>query len=242
MEISAVLLIAFVVLFVGISKSAFAGAFGVFGVPLLMFKFSAIQAIALMLPLLIIADLLSVRSFWKKWDTKLLASLIPGAMIGILVAHLTIDFINADHLGLMIAIICIVFAVKNIWFKQTRLRFIDNRLGAYIMSTIAGITSTLVHAGGPPMIMYFITIKLSPTKFVATAAILFAIMNVFKLIGFVSLGLLTFDTLLTAVAFLPLAFIGNWLGLRINQVIEKQLFLKVMNYLLLILGVWLVSK
>ena len=55
MEISAVFLIAFVVLLISISKSAFAGALGVFAVPLLMLKFSAVEAIALMLPLLIIA-------------------------------------------------------------------------------------------------------------------------------------------------------------------------------------------
>ena len=66
MEMSAILLIAFVVLTTGISKSAFAGALGVFAVSLLMLKFSATEAIALMLPLLIVADAMSVRSFWTK--------------------------------------------------------------------------------------------------------------------------------------------------------------------------------
>jgi uncharacterized membrane protein YfcA len=241
MEISAVLLIASVVLITGISKSAFAGALGVFAVPLLMFKFTAVDSIALMLPLLIIADVMSVKSFWKKWDAQLLTSLIPGAIIGIIIANLTIDLINADHLRLIIALICIFFAVKNIWFKQIQLSFINNRVGAYFMSASSGITSTLVHAGGPPLIIYFTAIKLSPTKFVATAAIFFAIMNIVKLIGFLSLGLLSLDTVLTAVSFLPLAFIGNWLGLRIGKVLNKQLFLKVMNFLLLLLGGWLAA-
>ena len=110
------------------------------------------------------------------------------------------------------------------------------------MSATSGITSTLVHAGGPPLIIYFTAIGLAQTKFVATAAAFFAIMNIVKLIAVVSLGLLSLDTILTALAFFPLAFLGNWLGVKINQHLDKQLFLKVMNYLLLILGIWLLSQ
>ncbi len=239
MEISAVLLIAVVVLLIGISKSAFAGTLGVFAVPLLMLKFSAIEAITLMLPLLIIADVMSVKSFWKKWDKALLAKLIPGAIIGIISANLLIDFVNPDYLRFFIAFICIAFAVKNIAFKKLKLSVVNNRFGAYVMSATSGITSTLVHAGGPPLIVYFTAIGLAQTKFVATAAAFFAIMNIIKLIGVVSLGLLTFDVVLTALAFFPLAVLGNWFGVKINQHLDKQRFLKIMNYLLLILGIGL---
>jgi uncharacterized protein len=242
MEISAIILIACVVLLIGISKSAFAGALGVFAVPILMLKFTAIEAITLMLPLLIIADMMSIRNFWNKWQTALLAKLIPGAIVGIILANLLIDVINHEHLRLFIAFICITFAVKNIAFKQLQLSIVNNRAGAYVMSATSGITSTLVHAGGPPLIIYFTAIGLPQTQFVATAAAFFAIMNLVKLIGVISLGLLTIDTVLITVAFVPLAFIGSWLGVKINQHLDKQLFLKVMNYLLLILGFWLLVQ
>jgi hypothetical protein len=240
MEISAVLLITLVVLLVGISKSAFAGALGVFAVPLLMLKFTAIEAITLMLTLLIIADAMSVKSFWKRWDTPLLFSLIPGAIFGIMIANLTMDHINPEYLRYIIALICIMFAIKNICFKQLHLSFINNRIGAYFMSASSGISSTLVHAGGPPLIIYFTAIGLAQTKFVATAAVFIAIMNIIKLIGVLSLGLLTIDMVLIALAFTPVAFMGNWLGVKLNNRLDKKLFLKLMNYLLLLLGLWLI--
>ena len=171
-----------------------------------------------------------------------MAKLIPGAIIGIVCANLLMDFVNADHLRFFIAFICIAFAVKNMGFKKRQLSLVNNRFGAYVMSATSGITSTLVHAGGPPLIIYFTAIGLAQTKFVATAAAFFAIMNIVKLIAVVSLGLLSLDTILTALAFFPLAFLGNWLGVKINQHLDKQLFLKVMNYLLLILGIWLLSQ
>jgi uncharacterized membrane protein YfcA len=239
MDITSLVIIATVVVLMGISKSAFAGALGVFAVPLLMLNLPAAQAIALMLPLLIMADMLSVRSFWKKWDNQLLMSLIPGALVGIVIAYLIIDRISAAHLQLIIAIICIFFSLKNLVFKQTTLSILSNTAGALVMSMFAGITSTLVHAGGPPIIIYFTAIGLTPNKFVATSAIFFAMMNIFKVMAAISLGLLTHDTILTALAFFPLAFIGNWLGVKINTLLNKKSFLKVMNYLLLLLGCWL---
>ena len=94
MDIVTIVLIASVVLLIGISKSAFAGALGVFAVPLLMLKLPATEAIAIMLPLLIVGDMLSVSSYWRKWDHRLLMSLIPGAVAGVGIAYLIIDFIN----------------------------------------------------------------------------------------------------------------------------------------------------
>jgi uncharacterized membrane protein YfcA len=241
MELTTILLISTVVLLIGISKSAFAGALGVFSVPLLMLKLPAAEAIALMLPLLIIGDILSVRSYWKKWDSRLLMSLIPGAIIGVAAAYLIIDVVNGEHLRLIIAVICIVFSLKNLLFKQTILTMLSNKLGALLLSIFSGITSTLVHAGGPPIIIYFSAIGLPPNKFIATAAIFFAMMNLIKLSAATALGLLTNDIILTALAFIPIASIGNWIGLKINSAFNKKLFLNVMNFLLLFLGFWLLS-
>lgn len=242
MELTTIVLIAAVVMLTGISKSAFAGALGVFSVPLLMLKLPATEAIALMLPILIIGDMLSVRSFWGKWDKRLLLPLIPGAIVGVLIAYLIIDFINAEYLQLIVAAICILFALRNLFFVKTKMAFLNNRIGGLFMSMFSGMTSSLVHAGGPPIIIYFSAIGLTPAKFVGTAAVFFAMLNVFKLVGALSFGVLSGATALTALMFFPLAFIGNWLGVKINSSLDKVLFLRIMNYLLLVLGFWLIIK
>ncbi|MFT6901810.1 MAG: putative membrane protein YfcA [Colwellia sp.] len=242
MDATTIVLISTVVLLIGISKSAFTGVLGVFSVPLLMLKLPATEAIALMLPLLIVADMFSIRSYWKKWDSRLLMSLIPGAIIGVSIAYLIMDFINAEYLRLIIGIICIVFSLKNILLKQFTLSVLNNTAGALIMSMFSGITSSLVHAGGPPIIIYFSAIGLTPAKFIATASAFFAIMNVFKLIGVTTLGMLTGEVILTVLAYIPLAFVGNCIGVKINTSLKKQLFLKTMNYLLLLLGFWLIMR
>jgi len=47
-------------------------------------------------------------------------------------------------------------------------------------------------------------------------------------------------SVLTALAFAPLAFLGNWLGVRISASLNKQRFLMIINYLLFSLGGWLI--
>jgi len=88
--------------------------------------------------------------------------------------------------------------------------------------------------------MYFSAIGLTPQKFIATAPVFFAVLNIFKLIGVAGLGMLSFNSVLTALAFAPLAFLGKWLGIRISASLNKQRFLMIMNYLLLSLGSWLI--
>src|SRR5690554_1242410 len=242
MELTTIVLIAAVVMLTGISKSAFAGALGVFSVPLLMLKLPATEAIALMLPILIIGDMLSVRSFWGKWDKRLLLPLIPGAIVGVLIAYLIIDFINAEYLQLIVAAICILYALRNLFFTQTKMAFLNNKVGGLFMSMFSSMSSGLFHAGVQPIIIYFRAIGLTPAKFVGTAAVFFAMLNVFKLVGPLSFGVLTGATALTALMFFPLAFIGNWLGVKINSSLDKVLFLRIMNYLLLVLGFCLIIK
>lgn len=239
MELSTVVLISFVVLLTGISKSAFAGAFGIFAVPLLMLEMPATQAISLMLPILIIADAMSIGSFWRKWDVALLSKLIPGAIVGIILSVSLLDKLNSNFIGVFIASICVLFSFKNLFFKHAKIKFLKGAKGAYFMSSLSGITSTLVHAGGPPLIMYFSAIDLSPKKFVATTAAFFAITNIAKLVGTVSLGLMTFEVLLLALSFVPVALFGNWVGVKLHHKIEKDKFLMIMNYFLLVLGLWL---
>lgn len=239
MTLTTLAIIAFVVLLTGISKSGFAGALGVFSVPILMLVMPPVAAIGLMLPVLIIADIFSLKSYWQQWDIQQLKRLLPGLLVGVIIAHVLIGWLDAAFIRTAIAILCIVFAIRSLTFSLFTLNALNSRLGALSMGGLTGIASTLVHAGGPPLIMYFSTIKLSPKRFVATVAIIFAMMNAIKLIGFISLGLIEIKWALIALASLPIAFIGSRVGIWLQGRLNTAQFLKIMNILLLILGIWL---
>ena len=241
MDLLTVLLVGVVVLGTGVSKSALAGALGVFAVPLLMLRLPATEAIALMLPILIVADALSVRSYWRQWNSQLLCLLIPGGLAGVIVAHSVVSVVSTEQLRNIIALICIVFALRSLLLSNSKIDLINNRFGALVMSGLSGFSSTLVHAGGPPLMIYLSSRGLAPKAFVATASAYFATMNLFKLAGFSLLGLLSLENIATAALFIPLALLGNRLGVHVQQGLNVKVFMKAMNVLLLILGAWLLA-
>ncbi len=242
MTLTTIAVIALVVLLTGISKSGFAGALGVFAVPLLLLVMPAIDAIALMLPILIIADVFSLRSYWRQWRPELVRLLMPGIFIGVVVAQWFITVLSPTMLTAAIATFSILFAVRSLFLGNAQYPLLASNWGARAMALLSGIASTLVHAGGPPLIMYFSAKHLKTLHYVATAAALFAFMNAIKLVAFVSQGFFTLDILLTALAFTPIAIAGNWLGVRIQQRFDTKKFVQVMNWLLLLLAFTLFTK
>ncbi len=242
MDITALFLIGFVVFLTGISKSAFGGALGVFYVPLLMLKLSPLQAIGIMLPILIIADVIALRSLWGLWNIRIVKVLLPGAVLGVVVAHFLIDTINEDVLKILIALLCFVFSLKAFLLPSSESKFLKSPLGALTMSSMASISSTLVHAGGPPLIAYLSSLKLTPQTFVATSAVFFAAMNAMKLVGYVAIDLLDMPLVTLSMYYLPIALFGNWLGLRIRERIAPEKFRTLINSMLFILGGVLLLK
>lgn len=102
------------VLITGISKSGFAGGAGAVAVPLLSLVMSPLQAIALMLPLLIIMDGFSVKLWWGQYNRKLLIALIPASVIGVAVGYATADQLSEDWIRLILGVIAIGLDRKSV--------------------------------------------------------------------------------------------------------------------------------
>ena len=56
---------------VGFGKAGFASGISMLQTPLLAYAMPARKAIGLVLPLLVVADIMTVSVYWKKWDLKL---------------------------------------------------------------------------------------------------------------------------------------------------------------------------
>lgn len=63
------------VLLVGISKSGFGSGFGALGVPLMALVVPVPQAVAIMLPLLLVMDALGLKALWRARDAALFAAI-----------------------------------------------------------------------------------------------------------------------------------------------------------------------
>ncbi|MCJ8300219.1 MAG: sulfite exporter TauE/SafE family protein, partial [Pseudomonadales bacterium] len=171
------------VLITGISKSGFAGGVGVIAVPLLALQIGPMRAAAIMLPVLIFMDFLSVRAWWGKQRNDLLRLLIPAAALGIGLGYLLYDYFNEQILMLSLGLMSILFALWGL-LKGVEMKSAGNPWIGRISGVVAGLTSFIAHAGGPPINFYLLPLKLSKSDFLATAVYFFATINLIKLLPY----------------------------------------------------------
>ena len=79
----------------GLSKSGFATGIGALSVPLLALTISVPQAAAVMMPLLLLADLIGLRMFRRDFDKKLLRFILPFGLLGVVIGTLLFKLMSA---------------------------------------------------------------------------------------------------------------------------------------------------
>lgn len=226
------------VLLTGISKSGFAGGAGVVAVPLLSLVMPVQHAAAIMLPLLLVMDAKTVRLYWQSINLRELKSIMLAALVGITLAGSAMGSLSSTTLQWILAIFCILFAS---WQQLTPL--LGKLPGAaYLWGTLSGVSSTLLHAGGPPISIYFLSKGISKKVWLAQAAVFFAMMNVIKLIPYTMNNVWHTDFLILNVLLLPIAVLGVFLGHKIQSRLSEATFALSCRILLGITGITLLLK
>lgn len=226
------------VVLTGISKSGFAGGAGVLAVPLMALVIPVSDAIVIMLPLLLMMDIKMIHYFARSADWRLLRLIIPGAMLGIALAGLLLGTFSDRTLEFSLGLISLLFAG---WQRLTSI--LSSFPGsAIIWSTLSGFSSTLIHAGGPPIHLYLLSQNLKKLTWLATAAFFFGAMNLFKLVPYTLNNQWSADNLTVTVLLLPAALTGIWLGKQLQSRLPERLFLDIIRCLLLLTGSILLLK
>jgi uncharacterized membrane protein YfcA len=184
------LIAALAVLLTGISKSGFGSALGGVAVPILSLFLPPAEAAAVMLPILCVMDGFGVRAYWRKWAGDELRVLIPGAVLGIVVGTLVFGLLSVAVLKGLIGSIAVLFSLDRLLGLRARLRWnqAPGRVAGTLWAALSGLTSTLAHAGGPPVLVYLLGRKLDKERFIATTVVFFTAVNAAKVLPYLALG------------------------------------------------------
>jgi uncharacterized membrane protein YfcA len=228
------------VLLAGFSKASAAGGVGLMAVPLMSIAIAPQHAAAIMLPILCALDLLGLWAYRGKFDSRLLRHLVPGAIIGIIAGALVFKTVDVRWVKGLLGAECLIFALHRI-IGTRRLEAAaparPSSLRGGFWSAVSGFTSTLAHAGGPPILQYLLPLKLSKSLLVATTVYYFTIVNYLKLVPYAWLGLLEKANLSTSLLLLPAIPVGYWIGWRFTRWIPEKPFYTFINLSLLATGI-----
>jgi len=224
------------VLLYGIAKGGFGGAVAVLSVPMMALIMPPTQAAAILLPILVVMDVLAVKTYWGIFDRRALRLLLPGALVGIIIGYFSADAMNDDYMRVLIGALSLAFGLQNLLHLQSRASREHHPVTGGLFGVLAGFTSFSIHAGGPPFTMYLMPKKLSPQLFAGTAAIFFAVVNFVKLLPYYVLGQFSADNLLYSLLLVPLAPVGIKVGHYLVKRSEAGVYYSVISFFLVVVG------
>jgi uncharacterized membrane protein YfcA len=99
-----------------------------------------------------------------------------------------------------------------------------NSKKGWFWGTVAGFTSFISHAGGPPFQIYVLPQRLPKIEFAGTATLFFAVINAAKILPYQMLQPYSYDDLMRAANLIPFALVGTVLGAYITKKIADAWF------------------
>jgi uncharacterized protein len=216
---------------------------GLLSVPLLSLVMPPGQAAGLLLPIYILSDIYGLWIYRREFDARNLWILTPATALGVLVGWATAHVTNEDVVKFFVGFIGLAYcvdAISKTW-RSVPSKPADVPRGVF-WGTLAGFTSFVSHAGGPPYNMYVLPQKLSKMVYAGTTTILFAMVNLMKLPPYVALGQVNISNLEVAALLAPVSLFGAWAGYRLTLVVPEKLFFRLVEVALLLLALLLLQE
>lgn len=227
------------VVFAGVSKAGFGSGASFASATILALVVEPGLALGVMLPMLMLIDASSLRPYWRKWRTPEARLLIAGGIPGVLLGAAFFSVASAGLLRLLIGGVAVGFVAWRLSLGWGLVRLNDLRMPDWagaLTGAIAGFTTFVSHAGGPPAAVFLLTRGLTKTQFQATTVLVFWILNIVKFGPYAALGMFTPQTLTANVFLIPFALFGTWLGVKAHRMIPERAFFAVTYVLLLLTG------
>lgn len=232
------------VVLMGLAKGGFSGV-GAVSMPLLALAVSPVQAAAILLPILIVQDVVSVWAFRRDWDRRVLAIMLPGAAAGILAGYLLAAQVSAAAVLGVLGAISILFAAQRLWMMRGgRVQAPADSPAAVgvLFGAVSGFTSQIAHAGAPPFQMWVLPRGLPPKTLVGTTAIFFATINWLKVPAYAALGQFTPQNLATVAVLLSVAIASTFAGVWLVKRVQAERFYVLIYGLMIPVGAHLIWK
>jgi uncharacterized membrane protein YfcA len=210
----------------GISKAGFPGM-SLVHVVVFAFIFGARTSTGIILPMLLAADVVAVRTFRQHAQWVYIRRMLPATIVGVLAGFALMGRLDESLFEPLIGAIVLVLVVLQVGRIARPGVFADvphSAAFAWTMGLLAGVTTMMANAAGPIFVLYALAVGLPKYELVGTGAWFFFVVNLFKVPLSAGLGLIGPHTLSLNLVLLPAVFTGIALGRWLTQHVTQRLF------------------
>ncbi len=233
------LVISLAIYIMGFSKAGLGGGLGAMTVPICLLVLPPSLALAAVLPVLIILDMWIMKTYWKKINRQLLKFIIPLSVLGLAIGMLTFQYLSTNIIRVIVGVVSIVFAF-NFYIKKlrnTQYFKTPGKVLGVICSISAGFTTFVAHAGGPPLSLYLLPMRLEPKAYIATFGGFVAISNILKILPYSYLAFFSAESLKLSAVMLPAALLGVLSGFVLVRYVKTDTFYNICYCCMLVMGI-----
>ncbi len=226
------------VIVLGLSKGGFTGLSSL-AMPMMSLVISPVKAAAIVLPVLIVQDWVSVWAFRRDFSPRNLLILIPASLIGVAAGWLLAAHVSEDAVRLAVGVISIAFVFYMLIRDRLGLAPVATPgvPGGLLWGSLAGFTSFISHAGAPPFQVYVMPQNLKPRVFAGTSTMFFAAVNLLKLPPYLLLGQFSRDNLAVSAVLIPLAIVSTFAGVWLVRRVAADRFYAIILVITFLIGV-----
>ncbi|MEM1375357.1 MAG: sulfite exporter TauE/SafE family protein [Pseudomonadota bacterium] len=227
------------VIFSGASKGGFGSGASFASAAILAVIVPPEIALGMMLPLLMLIDVSSFPSYWRKWHWAECRRIIVGSVPGVALGALFFSVAPADLIRFLIGVVALAFVGWQVAKNRGLIPIPQTQLGAgagLATGAVAGFTSFVSHAGGPPVAVYLLSQKFDKLTYQASTVLIFWAINVMKFVPYAFLGAFTMDTWWAFLILAPVAVLGTWIGVKAHRIVSERAFFAITYTLLVLTG------
>lgn len=236
-----------------VAKGGFGGV-GILGVPLMMMVVpddASKFVLGLWLPLLVLCDIWTVKSFAREWTFRPLLLLSPWVVVGLFAGAMLLGIITDQAVKVFVGALAIMFAVLEWTRARATHKLEEHGKGGVWTPTWwtaapfglgVGISTMIAHSAGVITAIYLLAQRLDRRTFAGTSGRFYLVVNTVKIPYYAQLGIVNTETLIKGIWLIPLAPLGVWLGAMLNRRMSPAAFNRAINVLLLLSGVFLLYQ
>lgn len=229
------------VILLGLSKGGFAGL-GAASTPLVALYLPPFDAAALLLPVLICQDAISLYVYRRDWDPWNVKVILLGAAIGMALAWLLALYIPEALVRIIVGVIGVTFCI-DAWRRRRDIAPVRKSAASGVFwGSVAGFTSFMMQGGGPPYHVHVLPQRLPKLTLAGTTTVAFAVINSAKIGPYLTLVDYTPQVLATSAALLPLAVAANFTGIWLVRRVPTEIFYRLIYLLLLAISLAMLAQ
>ncbi len=211
---------------IGMSKTGVQGMM-LLVVPYMAMAFGAKESTGVILPMLCMADIMAVAYYKRIADWKIVAKLLPAAILGFFVAIFVDKQIPSNEFRLLMGWTLALALAVMMWseFFGKENKWMNKWWYSSIFGLLGGFTTMIGNAAGPVLSVYLLSMRKEKMEYIGINAWFFLVVNFLKIpLQIFVWDNITWHTFTLNLVMIPVIMIGAWLGIRLVKLFPENVF------------------